>query len=219
MKLRIGSAVALMALIAGACVSPAFRKVSVEIPAVSPAGLESGHEIVVADFKELEAVPGLAVGRRVAEYLEAELRREFKGKVSHRTASGGPLPGLDDRDAWRSAGAGMTQAVFLVGSVSLREQTQKALRQASLPQDGPFKLENRGLLERQRFTLSIEYALLDAGSGAVIMKKSLREVRTYGTVETPPDFALSDLLPAVKAKLFPALLGRPSVQERNLLLR
>lgn len=219
MKHRIWPAVALLAAIQAACASPAFRKVSFEIPAVSPAGLESGHEIVVADFKELEAVPDIAVGRRVADYLEAELRREFKGKVSRRTEAGGPTPGSDDRDYWRSAGAGMTHAVFLVGSVSLREQSQKALRQVSLPTDGPFRLENRGLLERQRFILSLDYSLIDAGSGAVIIKKSIRETRTYGTVETSPEFALSDLLPAIKAKLFPAVFGLPSVQERNLLLR
>jgi hypothetical protein len=209
----------LLAAIPAACGSPAFRKVSVEIPAVSPAGLESGHEIVVADFRELEAVPNVALGRRVAEYLEAELRREFKGKVSRRTEAGSRTSSSDDRDYWRSAGVGMTHAVFLVGSVSLREQSQKALRQDSLPTDGPFRLENRGLLERQRFILSLDCSLIDAGSGAVIMKKSLRETRNYGTVQTTPEFALSDFLPVVKAKLFAALFGRPSIQERNLLLR
>lgn len=218
MKVRLLAITALAAAMLAACPSPSFRRVSVEIPAVSPAGLGSDDEIVVTDFNELEARPDLGLGRRVAEYLEAELRREFKGTVSRRTIRADPAA-VDDGAFWRSAGAGLKSAVFLAGTVSLREEAQKALREADVLKDGPFKLENRGLMERKRFTLSLEYALIDARSGTVILKKSILETRTYGDIQQVAEFALFDLLPAVKARLFPVLFGRKSVQERYLLLR
>jgi hypothetical protein len=100
------------------------------------------------------------------------------------------------------------KAVFLVGTASLSGKAQKALLEAGVPKDGPFRLENRGLSERKRFTLALECSLIDASSGETILKKSVKETRTYSDVQQTAEFALFDLLPAIKARLFPALFGR-----------
>lgn len=192
---------------------------STEAPAVSRAGFPSGYEIIVTDFKVTEAVPEIDLGRRVSDYLEVELRREFKGTVSRRGPGRAPAAAEDDRNFWKSAGAGLKNAVFLVGTVGLHGEAQKALREEGLPTDGPFRLENRGLAERKRFVLTLECSLIESATGEAILKKSLQERRTYGDVQQSAEFALADLLPVIKAKLFPAIFGRESVEKRVPLLR
>ncbi len=199
--LRAGLAPAL-AIILAACAPAPYRLVAIEIPAVPPVAVERYHEIVVEDFQETGAVEDVSLGRRVAEYLEAELRREFKGPVSRRGPAGKPAEGL-----------------VLSGTVGLSQWAQKALLEAEIPADGPFGLENRGLAERKRFALTLEYRLSDAATGEVVLAGALKESRTYGDVQQSVEFALFDLLPLVKSKLFPALFGRAAAGERYLLLR
>jgi hypothetical protein len=202
MKLRpIALAVALAAVLA-ACASAPYERVMIDIPAVSPVAVGRFRAIVVEDFRETLAVPDVPLGRRTAEYLEAELRREFPGTVGRLGAAGPPAEGL-----------------VLSGTVGVAQLAQKALREKDIVKDGPFGLENRGLIERKRFTMTVEYTLTDAASGAVILTGGLKESRTYGDAEQSVEFALFDLLPLIKAKLFPELFGRVSSGERYLLLR
>jgi hypothetical protein len=192
-------------------------KVPAEAPAASPAGLLSGYETIVVDIKEAETVPDIDLGGSISEYLETELRREFKGTVVRRAVGQGPAVTGDDKDRWASAGAGLKKAVFLVGTAGLRGQAQKALLETGIPKDGPFRLENRGLAERKRFSLAVECSLIDASNGETILKKIIKETRTYSDIQQTAEFALFDLLPAVKARLFPALFGRAPVEKRDLL--
>lgn len=202
MKLQpIVPAMALAAVLA-ACASAPYDRVMIDIPAVSPVAVERFRSIVVEDFRETQAVPDVPLGRRTAEYLEAELRREFTGTVSRRGTSGPPAEGL-----------------VLSGTVGIAELAQKALREKDIVKDGPFELQNRGLIERKRFTMTVEYQLTDAATGAVVLTGSLKESRTYGDVEQSVEFALFDLFPLVRAKLFPDLFGRASSGERYLLSR
>lgn len=184
-----------------------------ETPAVPTAGPLSGYETIVVDFKEVEPVPDLNLGRSLSDYVEAELRRVFKGTVSRPAVGRDAAAPGDDKDRWASAGAGLKKAVFLVGTAALRGQAQKALLASGVPADGPFKLENQGLVERKRFTLTIEWSLIDVSGGRTILKKSIKETRTYSDIQQTAEFALFDLLPAVKARLFPALFGRPRVEK------
>jgi hypothetical protein len=190
-----------------------------EAPAVSLPGPLSGYETIVVDFMEVEAVPDIDLGRSLSEYLETELRREFKGTVLRRPEGRGPAATGDDKDRWISAGAGLKKAVFLVGTAGLSGQAQKALQETGVPKDGPFSLENRGLAERKRFTLAVEYSLIDASSGETILKRSIKETRIYSDIQQTAEFALFDLLPAAKARLFPTLFGRAPVEKRDLLPR
>jgi len=191
-----------LAIALAACASAPYTAVMIDIPAVSPVAVERYPEIVVEDFRETESAPDVSVGGRTAEYLAAELRREFKGPVSRRGPGGKPAAGL-----------------VLSGTVGISQRAQKALRETDIPKDGPFGLENRGLAERKRFTLTVEYAVSDAATGEVVLAGGVKASRTYGDIQQSVEFALYDLLPQVKAKLFPALFGRASAGERYLLLR
>jgi hypothetical protein len=188
-------------------------RAQVESPPAPSAGPLNSYETVVVDFEAVEAVPDLDLGRSVSEYLETELRREFKGTVSRRVTGRDPAGTGDDKDRWASAGAGLKRAVFLVGTAGLRAQAQKALFEPGIPADGPFHLENRGLAERKRFTLAVDCSLIDASSRLVILKKIIKETRTYRDIQQTAEFALFDLLPALKARLFPTLFGRPQADK------
>jgi hypothetical protein len=202
MRLRLSFLAPALATVLAACASAPYDRVMIDIPAVSPVTVERYGSIVVEDFRETQAVPDVPLGRRTAEYLEAELRREFKGTVARRGTAAPPAEGL-----------------VLSGTIGLTQLAQKALREKDIIKDGPFGLEDRGLVERKVFTMTVEYKLTDAATGAVVLTGSLRESRTYGDVQQSPDFALFDLFPLVKARLFPDLFGRALSGERYLLLR
>ena len=191
-----------LAIALASCASAPYTPILIDIPAVSPVAVERYPAIIVEDFREAEAVPDVALGSRMAEYLEAELRRAFKGTVSRRGAAGKPAEGL-----------------VLSGTIGIVERAQKALRETDIPKDGPFGLENRGLAERKRFTLTVEYSVSDAATGQVVLAGVAKDSRTYGDIQQSVEFALFDLLPLVKARLFPALFGRVSAGERYLLWR
>jgi tetratricopeptide (TPR) repeat protein len=178
------------------------QKITIEIPAASPVGIEAYREIVVAEFAEAAPVTDLKLGRTFSEYLETELRRVFKGTVSRRDLAPSP-----------------EDAVFLSGTVGLVREPQKALRQSGIPTDGPFNLENRLFAERTRFILTFGYLLVEAATGRVMQKGGFKETRIFTNVDQTPEFALFDFLPAVKARLAAAIFGNRTVGERYLLLR
>lgn len=192
---------ALVAVLA-ACASAPYDRVTIDIPAVSPLAVERYGKIVIEDFRETQAVPDVPLGRRMAEYLEAELRRQFSGTVARRGTAAPPAEGL-----------------VLSGTVGITQLAQKALRESDIIKDGPFGLENRGFVERKRFTMTVEYTLTDAATGTVVLTGNVRESRAYGDIQQSVEFALYDLLPLVKARLFPGLFGRASSGERYLLMR
>jgi hypothetical protein len=195
------------------------QKITISIPPVSPVGIEGYREMVVTDFAEAVPVPDLKLGRAFSEYFESELRRVFKGTVSRR----GPTPSADDTAAgeafWKSAGAGLKDAVFVAGTVGLVREPQKALRQPGAPADGPFNLENRVFSERTRFIVTFAYVLVEAATGRIIQQGEFKETRIFANVETTAEFALFDFLPAVKSRLVAAIFGKPVLEERYLLLR
>lgn len=199
--------------------SAAARRVVIKIPAVPPAGMRNYKQIIVTDFQEIEPVPDLDLGRETADGLALEMRRVFQGTVSRRALRRNPGAAAAGAKFWKSAGAGLEDAAFFTGAVGLREEVQKALQETDLPRDGPFKLENHGLLERKQFTLKIIGVLIDAASGALVGQKTVTVTRTYRDIEQSAEFGLAGLLPAVSAGLFPAFFGQEALTERYLLVR
>ncbi|HYA48098.1 MAG TPA: hypothetical protein VEG35_00240, partial [Burkholderiales bacterium] len=137
----------------------------------------------------------------------AAMRDAFKGTVSRRPGFPAPDAPVLEPGFWRSAGVAAPPAVFLFGTAALSEQAQKALLEADLPKDGPFKLEGHGLAERKRFVLTMDLALIDAASGEVIWKTQLKETRVSPYIVETPEFGLIELLPTVRARLLPMLFG------------
>jgi hypothetical protein len=203
--------------LAAACRLPLASKTLVigvkeEGPGVSvlPAGLFS--EIVVTDFRDDAPSPDFALGRELQSYLAAELRRSFKGTVSHmdlfrdgEAAASGPA-------FWKQAAAGRERAVFLTGSAGLVGRTLKALKKKKLPADGPFNLDRRGLIEQRRWTLSVDLSVVSAATGETLYKIAFREERRYIDLDKPAEFAFAELADRIRDRLFPILFGAPTIE-------
>ena len=218
MKAFVPSALAAVLLAGAACGSGVPVGVSLSMPglAVLPPG--SFSEIVVTDFAAPAPPPDLAPGLEFPNYLAAEIGRVFAGPVSRATvpaeAAAGPAP----PSFWKEKGAGREGAVFLTGSVSLTGQVRKAVDRV-VPIDRLFDSARGGLIEHLRWTMAVDVFLVSAATGEVLHRTSVREDRDYSELDKPAEFAFSDLSDRIRARLFPALLGTPTIERRALLRR
>lgn len=211
---------AFLALVAGlgaACAGGPVD-VSLDLPGIAVLPPGAFTEIIITSFAEASPPPEFAAGPELAAYLAVEIGRVFSGRVSRANvpaeAAAGPAPA----PFWKEAGNGRESAVFLTGSVTLAGQVRKALDK-SAPSDGPFNIAKRGLVEQRRWTLSVEIFLVSAATGEIVHRTSLREDRDYLELDKPADFAFSDLSARLRDRLFPALLGTPTIERRALLRR
>lgn len=191
---------------APACRPAALVPVSVDlpVPAVLPPG--SVAEVVVAEIRDDAPDGAFRPGRELAAYLEAELRRAFKGRVSRLDGAPGP-PG------------GPEGSVILTGSVRVRGRVRKALQPGAAPADGPFKTEGRALLERRRWSLEFDLLVVSAASGRTLQRLASTETRDYIDLDKPVETAFFDLADGVRARLLRVLVARPSAEKRVLLRR
>ena len=199
-----------------ACGTSAPLLVRVEMPGVSPFPPGSFAEIIVTDFRNETPLPDLDAGRTLQADLASELRRAFDGDVSLRELPAGPeaTPAF-----WREAAAGRDRAVILTGTVRLSSQVRKAVVHKSVPVDGPFKAAGRALIEQLRWTLLVDVIVISGESGETLFSRTFREDRDYIDLDKPADFAFSDCSAGLRGRLFPVLLGSPTVEERALLRR
>ena len=216
MRTRVLVLLAALSAAAGACQTPDPVLVRVDVPGVSPFPAGSFDEVVVTDFRDETPLPDLDAGLEMQATLAAELRRAFTGTVSLHAR---PAAGAAGPSFWREAAAGRGRAVFLTGSVRLSTQIRKAVVGRRIPVDGPFNLAGHALVERRRWTLTVDVAVISGESGEPLYTKSFREDRDYIDLEKPADFAFSDLSAGFRNRLFSALLGTPTVEERSLLRR
>ncbi len=207
--MRTAAAVALsLALAAGLACGPArFVDIRVDMPGVSPFPAGSFDEVAVADFREEAPVDGLAAGRALADYLAREIDLAFKGTVTRVAA---PEEALAARGG---------RVLVVSGEVRLATEVRKALDKRDLPVDGPFKAAERGVLERRRWTMTVDLAIRSAADGTTLYRREYREDRDYTDLEKPADFALSELSARVRARLLPVLLGTTTIETRTLIAR
>jgi len=219
MRTRIMAFLAVVAAAGAACASSPALPIRIYLPGVTvfPAG--SFRQIVVANFRDAAPSPEFGLGRELQEFLVKELSRSFDGTVSRMTVPWEDAVSLDDPAFWRQAAAGRDRAVVLTGAAGLVGQIRKALNKKALPIDGPFKVTDRAFLEYKHYTLAVDLAVISAATGEHIFRKSFREEKDYIDLEKPYDFAFSELADRVRARLFPALLGTPTAEERTLLRR
>jgi hypothetical protein len=190
--------------------------VRVEIPGVSPFPAGSFAEIVVTDFRNETPLPDLDAGLELQTYLATELRHAFDGTVSvRRLPAGTEIPPA----FWREAAADRARAVILTGTVRLTSQVRKAVVDKHVPVDGPFKLAGRALIEQLRWTLLVDVVVISGANGETLFSRTFREDRDYIELDKPSDFAFNDCSAGFRARLFPVLLGSPTVEERTLLRR
>lgn len=207
---------AVLATAGAACGTAAPLLVRVEMPGVSPFPPGSFAEIIVTDFRNETPLADLDAGRALRAYLATELRSTFDGDVSLQELP----PGAETPPAfWREAAAGRDRAVILTGTVRLSSQVRKAVVNKSVPVDGPFKAAGRALIEQLRWTLLVDVVVISGGNGETLFSRTFREDRDYIELDKSAEFAFSDCSAGLRGRLFPILLGSPTVEERALLRR
>ncbi|MGZ5513705.1 MAG: hypothetical protein ACXW2O_01160 [Candidatus Aminicenantales bacterium] len=216
MRARVLFLATLTMMAGAACRAAAPVLLRVEMPGVSPFPAGSFAEIIVTDFRNGTPLPDFDAGLELQTYLAAELRRAFDGAVSLRSLPAGPGIPPETR---REAAAGRNRAVILTGTVRFGSQVRKAVVDKRVPFDSPFDLAGRALIEQLRWTLLVDVAVISGDNRETLYRQTFREDRDYIDLEKPADFAFSDCSAGFRERLFPVLLGSPTVEERTLLRR
>jgi hypothetical protein len=211
-----GLLVAALLLAGAACRADSPVLVHVEMPGLSPLPAGSFAAIVVTDFRSETPLPDFDAGLELQTFLAAELRRAFDGPVSLRAR---PTEAEVPPSRWLDPASDRSRAIILTGTVRFGSQVRKAVPDKYLPVDGPFNLAGRGLIEQLRWTLLVDVAVIAGASGETLFRRAYREDRDYIDLDKPAEFAFSDCAAGFRNRLFPVLLGTPTIEERVLLRR
>jgi hypothetical protein len=173
--------------------------------------------VVVAGFRQEGGVAGFDAAAQAEEWAAAEIRRLVKAEVVQ--PQGGPgreiRPG--DAAAWRRLGAPFREALIVAGAVRLDRAVEKSLRETDLPKDGPFKVENRGLTTRTRYSLALGLDFISAETGALRLHRDIRQTMNYDSLWESSDIALQAMLVEARNDVAAVFSGQEKAQTRYLL--
>ena len=212
--------VAAACLLQFACAGENARKVLVGIPGYTPLRPGDVGEIYVTAFKADKSSPEFDIGKELADFLFVELARKFEGKVFRLPVPADKAGVAGDTEFWKSLPGGSGAALFLTGTIFYKEEVRKALLETDAKEiDGPFRQEQKGLAERRRFTFAVDFILIRAGTGEVVLRKEFKETSTYPDPNSPFSYAFHELSPHLRTKFFQAVFGDERLQERYLFTR
>jgi hypothetical protein len=219
-KNSLPAAAFLAVLAAAACTSEmTAQKVKIEIPAVPSVKAETVSEIVLAPFWIDKEVKEFDLNKDLAEYLLAELKTKFPGRISSKPVVWTGADMAARPEAWKKAALGPSGALVLTGKAAFVQETRKALLSTDKRKfEDPFEPEKKWA-ERRNFELKLEVFLLKADTGEAFSQTTFQETRNYENIRQPADFAFHDLLDQIRPRLFRALFGSEKIQERFLLLK
>lgn len=213
-----GVVLGLLSLLAAGCVSSAPVSLLIDLPSPEPFPWASFERLIIVDLKDAPPATEVDAGRTLAEALAAALGRASQLPVSRRLLPPDERPGtVLPTSGFDATGAG--ESVCVTGTARLTTQTRKALQQGAVPVDGPFKLDNRGLIERRRYEMAVDLRLFALPSGRLLFERAFREEKEYLDTEKPADFALAELADLVRDRLLRALSSSPAPETRVLLRR
>jgi hypothetical protein len=203
-----------------ACVSEEARRVRVGIPGFTPLRAGDVGEIYITDFRAEKPAADFDIGKELVDYLYVELARKFEGKVFRRPIPADKAGLASDTEFWKSLPAGSGPALFLTGTILYKEEVRKALLETDAKEiDGPFRQEKKELAERRRYTFAVDFALIRAGTGEVVLRKEFKETSTYPDPNLPVSYPFYELSPRIRTKVFQAIFGEERLQERYLFPR
>jgi hypothetical protein len=217
---RSKAIVAAACLLQLACAGEIARKVRVGIPGYTPLRAVDVGEIYVTAFKADKPSPEFDVGKELGDFLFVELARKFEGKVFRRPIPADKAGLAGDTEFWKGLPAGSGPALFLTGTILYKEEVRKALLETDAKEiDGPFRQEKKELSERRLYTFAVDFVLIRAGTGEVVLRKEFTETSTYRDPNLPFSYAFHELAPHLRTTFFQAVFGEERVQERYLFTR
>jgi hypothetical protein len=217
---RSKAIVAAACLLQLACGGENARKVRIGIPGYTPLRAADVGEIYVTAFKTDKSSAEFDIGKEFGDFLFVELARKFEGKVFRRPVPADKAGLAGDAEFWKGLAGGSGPALFLTGTILYTEEVRKALLETDAKEiDGPFRQEKAGLSERRLYTFTVDFVLIRAGTGEIVLRKEFKETSTYPDPNLPFSYAFHELAPHLRTKFFQAVFGEERLQERYLFTR
>jgi len=209
----------LLALLAACGGGDTYRKIRVELPAYSSLHPDEFEQVVFSGFLIAKEPEGLDLNKEIAEYFGSEFERKLHFRVTVRRVALESEELFRKPDFWRSLAPGPGRVLYVTGKAELTRETRKAiLGKAKADAEDPLA-QQRGIVERTLFSLSLHLYLIRGDSGEVVLDRDFKESKAYNNLKQRPDFAFYELAQRIKTKLFRPILSEEKMQERYLLLK
>jgi len=209
----------LLALLAACGGGDIYRKIRVGLPAYSTLHPEQFEQLVFSGFLVAKEPDGLDLNKEIAEYFGPEFEKKLHFRVIIQRVALESEELFRKPDFWRSLAPGPGRALYVTGKAEFTRETRKAiLGRTKADAEDPLA-QQRGIVERTLFSLSLHLYLIRGDSGEVVLDRDFKESKAYTNLNQRADFAFYDLAQRVKTKLFRPILSEERMQERYLLLK
>jgi hypothetical protein len=209
----------LLAILAACGGGDIYRKIRVEIPAYSSLHPDEFEQVVFSGFLVAKEPEGLDLNKEISEYFGPEFERKLHFRVAVQRFALESEEVFRKPDFWRSLAPGPGRILYVTGKAEFARETRKAiLGRTKTDAEDPLA-QQRGIVERTLFSLSLHLYLIRGDSGEVVLDRDFKESKAYTNLKQRADFAFYELAQRIKAKLFRPILGEERMQERYLLLK
>ena len=209
----------LLVLLAACRGGDTYRKIRVELPAYSTLHPEQFEQVIFSGFLVAKEPDGIDLNKEIAEYFGPEFEKKLHFRVIIQRVALESEELFRKPDFWRSLAPGPGRALYVTGKAEFTRETRKAiLGRTKADAEDPLA-QQRGIVERTLFSLSLHLYLIRGDSGEVVLDRDFKESKAYTNLNQRADFAFYDLAQRVKTKLFRPILSEERMQERYLLLK
>ena len=156
------------------CASTSYWKVKIKMPREGLVDINQFEELIITNFIVEDETEGLDINKELSDYLTTELKKDFKGKVITKQAPLKSIENFKEPDFWKSILQDPTGRVFLSGSAKYSHEIRKAfLEKRPAGSRRPFFYE-KGLAQRNFFTLILEVYLIQAETGEILYQRKFK---------------------------------------------
>lgn len=196
-----------------------YRKIRLEIPAHSPFEAKDFEQAVFSGFLVAKTPEGFDLNKEIIDYLSPEFEKRLDFRVTVRPAALEGEEVFRKADFWKSQAPDSGRSLFVTGKAELTRETRKSVLGRPRPDIDDPEPQERGIVERALFALTLHLYLIRSDSGEIVLDREFKETKAYANAQQRADFAFYDLVQRVKTKLFRPGLSEDRLQERYLLIK
>jgi hypothetical protein len=210
----------LLALGLAACSIERTAKVNLEVPGEPALNWSAVKSVVLTGFFTEKEAKGLDLNQALVGYFRDELKPRIAAAITEKPVAWPSAGALEAKDFWKGAVAGPDRTLILTGQAAFNLEARKALMDGERREidEGPFKPLSPWT-ERKSFAVTLDLALIDPASGAVVFRKEYKDAVSTDNTRQTAEFALYELMGRIRPRLFRALFGAGRAQDRYLLLK
>lgn len=196
-----------------------YRKMRIELPVYSPLHREEFEQAAFGGFLITKEPEGFDLNKEIIEFLSPEFERKLHFQVIVQPVALASEEIFRKPDFWASLAPGSGRLLFITGKAELTREIRKSVLGRPRAKANDLTAEEKGIVERILYTLSLHLYLIRGDSGEIVLERDFKETKVYTNPKQRSDFAFYDLALRIKAKLFSLIMSEERVQERHLLLK